>query len=131
MGYPRRSFARTEQLSAKKCHFKVFREGNTVGDDLTVATLSTTGTSKRISEWRVPPVFHSTLRLPAVEAGNSVIGPESLEPEWIGHRQSPRSKTLEFLEQAAEAGDLTGRGVEHFHERPPAVGIEAESGPVR
>ncbi len=30
-------------LSAKKCHFKVFRKGNTVGDDLTVVTLSTTG----------------------------------------------------------------------------------------
>ena len=40
-------------------------------------------------------------------------------------------KDARFLEQAAEAGDFTGRGVERFHERLPAFGIEAETGPVR
>ena len=40
-------------------------------------------------------------------------------------------KDARFLEQAAEAGDFTRRGVERVHERRPAVGIEAETGPVR
>ena len=40
-------------------------------------------------------------------------------------------KDARFLEQAAEAGNLTGRGVERLHERLPAVGIEAETGSIR
>ena len=48
------------------------------------------------------------------------------------HRMSIAAiEDARFLEQAAEAGDFTGRGVERFHERLPAVGIEAETGPVR
>ena len=34
-----------------------------------------------------------------------------------------------FREEAVEAGDFAGRGVERFHERLPAVGFEAETGP--
>ena len=35
--------------------------------------------------------------LPAVGTRNSVIGPTFFDPEWIGRRQLPRSKTLDFL----------------------------------